>query len=504
MPRKKRRKATSTRSVPRVLRGPAARPEAAAPVPSRSVVRWRLPRRFLRGFAVSLAIAAVLEGVLHELRKYHPRVQEIEDSALDWTVGVSRGAAPSRPGPVAYTFLDIDERTYREWGEPSQIPRDKLARLIERTVVACPRLLIVDVDLTQAGSQGDSAGGSEGDAALVRALGAPAPCRPPILFPVTLRGPAVRLADQEQDGLREVRPSFLKAALGEAPNVAWASPLFERASDWQIRRWRLWERVCPRGAARPPEAVPSVQLLAAGALLKPALLSALDGEVRAVIGPTLAPCASPAERGSHGEAAQKKLLFGHLALSVPPSRLNQRIVYRYPAPGELRPGEVYPRDPRTGVQLLSVVPAAPLAREDGPADPAAFKDRVVVIGGSYEEGRDVYRTPLGPMPGALILINSIDSLLEHGEIEEPGKVWRYGLVVLSVLTLSAVFAAFHPLKSLLLSLALVLLVLLPASVLLFRNGFWLDFAIPVVAVFLHKLAADVEGLYHARHQEAHG
>lgn len=433
---------------------------------------------------MSLVIAAGLEVVLHWLHEHHPRFHDLDDRALDWTVGVSRGSLPSRPAPVGYTFLDIDERTYREWQEPSEVPRDELARLIERTLAACPRLLIVDVDLTQPSRQGD--------AELLRVLRtqatAPLPpgCsrRSPILFPIALRGPGVRARGQDGDHVRwERRTPFLEPALAGIPNIAWASPLFERASDWQIRRWRLWERVCPAAEGR-PEIIPSVQLLAAEALESP-LPRALE-KIRAGAGPALESCSEePAGegRGSHG------------------ADVRQRIIYRYPAPDELRRGESYPRDPQTGRQLLSVVPAAPLVRNHGPFDRSVFADRVVVIGGSFEEGRDVYRTPLGPMPGALILINAMDSLLEYGELELPGWPVRWGVLLLSVLGMSIIFARFPPLISVLISFALIVLLLLPASLFLFRAGSWLSFVVPVVAVFLHKLAADVEGLFHAKHQE---
>lgn len=457
---------------------------------------WRkISPAFVHRFLVSLVIAIVIEGALHLLHTYHPSFHDLEDRALDWTVGMSRGAVPPRQDSVGYTFLDIDERTYRDWDEPAEIPREKLALLIERTLAACPRLLIVDVDLTQ-----PSRISPEGDAALLQVLldQAAAPLserclrRPSILFPVTLREREALDANRE-NALWERRPSFLEPALAGISNVAWASPLFERASDWQIRRWRPWERTCPQRESR-PEVVPSLQLLSAG-VLAGLPLSAVMEKIHAKVGPTLEPC-SEHQAGkiceSHEEEGGPQLQFGTLALSICPSRLNQRIVYRYPAPGELGEGESYPRHATNG-QLLNVVPAAPLARIDplNAPDPKIFQDRMVVIGGSFQEGRDVYRTPLGPMPGALILINATDSLIEHGEIKPPVRSLRYGVLLFSLLVMSLIFTAFPPLKSLLIAFSLILFILLPASLLLFQNGYWLDFAIPIVAVFLHKAVADI-------------
>lgn len=476
-PKSKRRspaapaKAGGSKAPPQSLPVPAAAPETA----QRSA--RKTPRSFLRGFAVSLAIALGIEIALHLLHNLYPGIQELEDRAFDWTVALYRGAAPAREHPVPFTFLDIDERTYREWDEPALVPRDKLRRLIEVVASACPRVLVVDVDLTRSVDPA-------ADQALVRSLRSPAltppGCepRPLVLFPAGLRSPA------EEGGPFVARPSFLEAPLAGVPNVLWASPLFDRAPDWQIRRWRLWERVHPEGKEDGPvEVMPSIQVLAAAAVLEP------ETPVRQIV-----------DRIRSAYLEEKpKVRIGRLELSVDPSPVNQRIGYRYPA--ELREGEAYPRDRETGRELLSVVPAYPLLLREK-VSPELFSNRIVVIGGSYEEGRDVYRTPLGPMPGALILINSMDSLLEHGEIRPPRPVLRYGILVASVLAMSLIFSSFPPRKAAWIALGLLVLGLLPLSVFLFRGGYWLDFAVPTLAVFLHRLAADIEGLFH-RHVGAH-
>ena len=43
--------------------------------------------------------------------------------------------------------LTMDEDTYRRWGFPLSIPRDKLARIIDRVAQARPLLIVVDVSL---------------------------------------------------------------------------------------------------------------------------------------------------------------------------------------------------------------------------------------------------------------------------------------------------------------------------------------------------------------------
>lgn len=48
-----------------------------------------------------------------------------------------------------FTLFDIDERTYRQWGSPRLIPRDKLKSLIERAVQGGADVVVIDVDLSR-------------------------------------------------------------------------------------------------------------------------------------------------------------------------------------------------------------------------------------------------------------------------------------------------------------------------------------------------------------------
>jgi CHASE2 domain-containing sensor protein len=48
-----------------------------------------------------------------------------------------------------FAFIDIDNETYREWGEPLVTPRDKLAELIDFAAEAGAASVIVDIDLSR-------------------------------------------------------------------------------------------------------------------------------------------------------------------------------------------------------------------------------------------------------------------------------------------------------------------------------------------------------------------
>ena len=137
---------------------------------------------------------------------------------------------------------------------------------------------------------------------------------------------------------------------------------------------------------------------------------------------------------------------------------------------------------QAGNAVIIILPAQRYAESPPVASLEVLKNSIVVIGGSYGEGRDVHLTPLGEMPGALIIINAIHTLLEHGEIK-PLSAWLKFLTYLSLLVLmSLVLARFgYGWGSIILGL-FVLFVLIPSSILLFSYGILLDFMLPLSAV----------------------
>lgn len=77
------------------------------------------------------------------------------------------------------------------------------------------------------------------------------------------------------------------------------------------------------------------------------------------------------------------------------------------------------------------------ARENPNYD--ALRDRIVIVGGSYWSARDVYPTPLGPMPGVDIHANVVESELGGRAPPEASGVWVLGALVVSSLGLLWIF-----------------------------------------------------------------
>lgn len=122
-----------------------------------------------------------------------------------------------------------------------------------------------------------------------------------------------------------------------------------------------------------------------------------------------------------------------------------------------------------------------------------FAGRVVVIGASYEESHDFHMTPAGRVPGSLWIINAIESLMEHGQVQEAHKALRY----LSLLVFIIVAAIWFPsrwsrwLDSVIpppltppLTGIVLFIVMAPLSIFLFRHGEWLDFGVPFLGMDL--------------------
>jgi CHASE2 domain-containing sensor protein len=183
----------------------------------------------------------------------------------------------------------------------------------------------------------------------------------------------------------------------------------------------------------------------------------------------------------------------HLA----PNRVARRIGYRLPWRAE--PGAL-PRTLLNGVQvpLLTVLSAAAITEAVQPLDPGLAHGHLVVIGASHAEGRDLYDTPLGLMPGALIVANAVLSLDSHGELRGPGLPTTLAVETLLIVALSLLFARFGGFWAGLGGGALVLFGLLPLSLWLIADGWWLNYAIPLLAIQAYQMVDQLREILAAR------
>jgi adenylate cyclase len=121
-----------------------------------------------------------------------------------------------------------------------------------------------------------------------------------------------------------------------------------------------------------------------------------------------------------------------------------------------------------------------------------LRGRIVLVGGTFVDGRDSHQTPYGFMPGVEIQAN-IAHMLMTGSLVRPAG-WLAGFLVqlIAVLLAGLVMVAVRPLWGTLICLASALLLGVPASYVAFsRGGYWVDFLLPVAVTSVLGVGADV-------------
>ncbi len=448
---------------------------------------WQARSAFQRHLLIGLLAGVIIEIALHFLHHHLTLLQELEDMAIDVIMNLQQATTIDKPA-IPFVILDIDEPTYRAWDEPFHVPRDRLLKLIDYAVQGGAALVIVDVDLSQRGHDPLADQALQDYLANYGAAG-----KPPLLLARAFRPPL-----PGQHALPTERRSFLEqeTRLAAAPLIQWGSTLFELDQGQLLRRWRLWQITCDEQTQQ-PVVIPSLQLLAVALLRQPHEdPGTVAGQVHTAL-QTLAPAQCDGRPSHHHE---ETLVIAGMKLSAQPQGIAQRILYELP--WQLHSGEAYPTLPRpdgTLAPLLSVFSALPITAGTKPVASDAVTGRVVVIGGSFWESRDLYLTPLGQMPGFLVLVNAIHSLHQHEEIKPPSLYLKLLITVVLIVLSSLIFASLRSFRAMLAASLVIIVALLPVSYCWFKAGVWLDFVIPFCAVALHWMAARFEEHRHARH-----
>ncbi|OQW92210.1 MAG: hypothetical protein BWK78_02350 [Thiotrichaceae bacterium IS1] len=452
-------------------------------------------RHFLIEVFGNLRLGLFITAILLVLEHYHfYPLLSLENWSMDMMI---RSFQNSPPDPdkknVPFVFLEIDEDTYQHWGEPLFTPRDKLKTLIEFAAEkAHAKVVIVDVYLDQ---QSDNA---ENDKELREYLqGYSKKCeknesspsqQPPcshIILIRSFRAPVGKPADYF-----EQRHSFLEDdAVIASKYVHWASNLFGLEENYIIRRWRLWEASCTE--KKEGQIVPSIQLTTAFLIENPKEdWYTLNQKLQTNLGQFVSPCCNLPQEFPLAKKPEMFLELGNKKIDLNPLylQLQQRIIYNMPWKSLYSKGGEYPTIPQSGgKKLLTVVPVKGLIDSIENASTDLLKDSIVLIGGSFKDSHDVHATPLGEMPGTLVIANAIYSLLQYGDVNPPEWYQKLGTEIVLIIVISALFALSTPGWGLFWSLLFTLVLVLPLSFKFFKFGVWWDFAIPTFSVLLHHI-----------------
>lgn len=343
-----------------------------------------LPGRHRQMTLVIFVLAAVfmISGLGSKIMDTHDSFAKTDRLAAISLIlsGVSGNALP-------VTLLDVDDATRKAWGSRGTTPHAALAELMRMSSAGGARGILVDFDLTL------ETPGAPADPAMFAFL-QNYPADAPILMLVRKISFA-RAADGSGDSLMaaSAAPSSYDLAASGKPNIIWVTTLNQIGSDRSVRQVRLWQTVCDgaSGVAYPSAALVTAGTLTPGTNHGEEVRTFLEWRVTVECGGAME--AGPAWPPAQAQAAYLPYVFGDDAAS--------------PALVKIKSGG------RDTVALRRISASRLVKYADGRAAPAGevdrdpFEGRVAVIGASYTESPDIHETPLGTMPGSVILANSI-------------------------------------------------------------------------------------------------
>jgi adenylate cyclase len=137
-------------------------------------------------------------------------------------------------------------------------------------------------------------------------------------------------------------------------------------------------------------------------------------------------------------------------------------------------------------------PLVALARGGTEPDPDnPFRDRIVLVGATFVEGRDFFPTPTGLMPGVEIQAHMVNTLLARRTLLPPP--WYLNLILLTIVCVgvSVLSVWLRPAWLALAGTALVAALVAASYEAYTRGGYWLDFLAPLLGTLTYLQGAHV-------------
>lgn len=335
--------------------------------------------------------------------------------SADYITAVSLVMAGVPDNALPITLLDVDDKTRASWGNQRITPHAALARLVEESAKLGSAMVVSDFDLSP------EIAGAAGDPALLALLESYKPEWPPLLLARKIS--FTRGEGEEEFVARDAAATPYDDAVRGKPNIHWITTLNDIGGDRQVRRVRSWQTVCVGAGGT---AFPSAILVAA------ALLYPEDGhqaDLEAFL-------KSRAETDCRNEPEAKLSWpkFEGQAITIPymvADRPETRSLFRIEKDGRqtvvlrrISAGQIVTYDGTTA-QLAGELDADP------------FRGRVTLIGASHADTSDFYNTPLGTMPGVLIIANSIIQAKNITDTQ-PMSWWLSNIFALALFLIYAV------------------------------------------------------------------
>ncbi len=427
-------------------------------------------------FATNLVIGVILVFVMQaSVVQQNSLVVHARDAIVNWQMARLAAARPASP----LILIDIDRQAAQAWRAQEITPRDKLARLIAFAAANRPKAIVVDIDLRERSP-------GSGDSQLVRFVGAYnrgvgcAPACAPLIFARPIRTlDGVFVSSRANVTASQALPTIVDPAIATTPENPWNlhgnvrfGTVETDSTDATTRSWRLWETTC-RGPG-PGTAIPSAPLL----VLAGNDATALQRE-RSAIAPLARACSSTPGKTETALARTSIDLRNpfdarpvHVELTE--EAFERRFFMRIGWRGNGEAADV----PEIGAEAIAA----------GRAENARglFADKIVFIGSTF--GNDYHYTPLGRIPGVVIQMNELNSLLAGDSLREPSPVTHYALEIALVVCLSALLATLATGWALALTATLIALAAITLGLAAFNLGIFVDSIVPLAGIFLHEIA----------------
>jgi CHASE2 domain-containing sensor protein len=497
--------------------------------------RWRALTGTQREFVKNLGIGFGILFVVAFVSQANAFV-ELKRATLDWQIAMLSGTDTG--SDVA--FVDIDQFSANAYQADSGgafyfTPRDKIMQLIDIALAAKPKAVVVDFDLSQPADDpfvdafrevygrlptaDERKRGSlvvpknarldpvqqffvndwrlsDYLASYARTCAArpefplKGSCVPIVLARTTLQTPQ----PAGRPPIRTQAPSFLDDALGgpdREPSatgsraVLWGSTTFDQDDDDVVRHWRLWEPACT--ALGKPDVLTSSALLAANFVKGWMPTNDLHSALVRHFAPDNCRSTFPTSMRETGDLTVGPILLSQEALarterfSIGWTQASTSLANQFSAQG-----------------LSDASERADIACH-GNGLPCA-SGKVVVIGSSYLDNGDIHRTPTiaGEMPGSVILVNEINSLLQPQPTLRENLILTYAIEGVLIVLLSWFLIFFDPTLVSMIATTVTLLVLIVLSFVFLGAGVWVDVSLPLVGIQMHEWFSRAEHAWHRR------
>ncbi len=298
------------------------------------------------------------------------------------------------------TFIDYNDEAMEMLNYPALIPPQSLADILDKVATARPRLIIVDIDVTW----------SDDKLGLVR-------LRNSLQQLNLLHIPTLLLRETSLSGTesRVLRPSALDAMVDAMPYVWWVSAEGMPSDDAVNRKMRVWITACLN---RLPISLPSPQL--AATFIDASLASE---SAKADFNQQMAEANESCDENHVDGRAAMTLKTRHKAISF---NIKDAERIRYTMTWER-------------LSQVRYNPAKEYWWGGGP-DVSGMRQGIVLIGSSAGNRRDTASTPIGEMPGTLVVANSVRAWYQFG-IPRGRSFWAGLLMMCGVCSLSGMIAA---------------------------------------------------------------